>query len=108
MWLKTDKRDSKCLFYLGPSLNGLVTEGNTKLCCQGFVLALFQSTTAYKLDSDHTQDYTKLFPVCKVEILQVTVNKVEVLSSFILISADFWLKVPKIAKRGTLVCCWCS
>ena len=35
---------------LGPSMNGLVTDGNTKLCCRGFVLALFQSTTAYKID----------------------------------------------------------
>ena len=24
---------------LGPSINGLVTDGNTKLCCRGFVLA---------------------------------------------------------------------
>ena len=67
---------------LGPSINGLVTGRNTKLCYRGFVLALFQSTTAYKTDSEHTQDYTKLFPVCKVELLQVTVNKIEVLSSF--------------------------
>ena len=43
---------------------------------------LFQRTTAYKIDSDHTRDYTKLFSVCKVEILQVTVHKIEVLSSF--------------------------
>ena len=56
------------------------------LCCQGFVLALFQSTTANKIDSEHTRDYTKLFLLCKVEILQVTVNKIEVLSSF---KADF-------------------
>ena len=35
-----------------------------------------------KIDSEHTQDYRKLFSVCKAEILQVTVNKVEVLSSF--------------------------
>ena len=60
---------------LGPRINGLVTERNTKLCCQGFVLALFQSTAAYKIDSEHIQDYTKLFPVCKVEISQVTVKK---------------------------------
>ena len=46
----------------------LETDGNTNLCCPGFVLALFQSTTANKIDSEHTQDYTKLFPVCKVEI----------------------------------------
>ena len=59
--------------YLGPSINGLVTDGNTKLCCHGFVLALFQSTTANKMDSEHTRDYMKLFPVCKVEMLQVTV-----------------------------------
>ena len=70
-----------------------------------FVLALFQSTTANKIDSEHTRDYTKLFPVCKVEILQVTVNKVEVLSFFRLISADFRLKVPKIVKKGTLYSC---
>ena len=67
---------------LRPSINGLVTVGNTNLCCQGFVLALFQSTTAYKIDYEYTQDYKKLFPICKVEILQVTVNKVQVLSSF--------------------------
>ena len=28
---------------------------------QSFVLALFQSTTAYKIDSEHIQDYTNLF-----------------------------------------------
>ena len=68
--------------WLGPIINGLVNDGNTKLCCQGFVLAVFQSTTAYKIDSEHTQDYTKLFPVCKAELLQATVNKIEVLSPF--------------------------
>ena len=67
---------------LAPSLNRLLTYGNTKLCCRGFVLALFQSTTAYKIDSEHTRDYTKLFPVGKYGILQVTVNRIEVLSSF--------------------------
>ena len=45
---------------LGPSINGLVTDGNTKLCCRGFVLALFQSTTAYKIDSEHIGDYAKI------------------------------------------------
>ena len=87
---------------LGPSINGLITNRNTKLCCRGFVLALFQSTTACKIDSKHAQYYTKLFPVGKVEILQITVNEIEVLSS---ISDDFWLKVPKIAKNDTLVSC---
>ena len=34
-------------FSLGPSINGLITDRNTKICCQGFVLAGFiQSTTA--------------------------------------------------------------
>ena len=37
---------------LGPSINGLVTDGNTKICCRGFILALFQSTTANKVDSE--------------------------------------------------------
>ena len=41
-------------------------------------LALFQSTTANKIDLKRTQDYKKLFPVCKVEILQVMVIKIEV------------------------------
>ena len=35
---------------------------------------LFQSTTANKTDSEHTQDYMKLFIVCEVEILQITVK----------------------------------
>ena len=63
-------------------MDSLVTDRNTKLCCRDFVLALFQSTTAYKNDSEHIQDYMKLFWVCKVEILQVTVNKIEVLPFF--------------------------
>ena len=69
-------------------------------------LALFQSTTANKIDPEHTRDYMKLFPLCKVEILLVTRNKIEVLSSFFrVISDNFRLKVPKIAKKGTLVFC---
>ena len=69
--------------YLGPSINGLVTDGNVKLCFRGFILAMFHSTTAYKINSERTRDYTKLFPICKSEILKVTVNKIEVLSSFL-------------------------
>ena len=61
---------------LRPSIKELVTDRNTKLCCRGFVSALFQSTTANKIDSERTRDHIKLFPVCKVEILQVTVNKI--------------------------------
>ena len=38
--------------YLGPSMNGMVTGRNTKICCHGFILALFQSNTANKLDSE--------------------------------------------------------
>ena len=57
--------------YLGPSKNGLFTDRNTNSCCRGFVLALFQSTTAYKIDSEHsqhTQDYTKnYFRYAKLE-----------------------------------------
>ena len=67
---------------LGPSINGLVTDGNTKLCCRGFILALFQSTTANKIDSEHIQDYKRLLPVCEAEILRVTVKRIEVFSSF--------------------------
>ena len=47
---------------LGPSRNGLVTDGNTKLCCRGFILTLFKSTTANKIDSEHTRHYKRFTP----------------------------------------------
>ena len=34
---------------LGPSINGLVTDGFTKVYCRGFDLALFQSATVNKI-----------------------------------------------------------
>ena len=58
-------------------LNGLVTNGNTNLCCQAFILALFHSTTANKIDSEHIRDYKKFLLVYEVEILQVTVKKMK-------------------------------
>ena len=67
--------------YLGPSINGLVTDGNTKVYCLGFILALFQRTTANKIDSEHSQDYKRLLPVCQAEILRATVKRIEVFSS---------------------------
>ena len=36
---------------------------------RGFILALFQSTTAYKFDSEHTRGNKRLLPVCEAEIL---------------------------------------
>ena len=73
------------LLYLMLSLTQYKQTGNWwkyKLCCGGFILALFQSATANKIVSEHTQDNKKLFLLFKVELLQVTVNKIEVLSSF--------------------------
>ena len=67
-------------FFAWTQYKQLVTDGNTNICCRGFVLASFQSTTAYIIYSEHIQDYTKLYPIYKVEILQVTVNKIDVLS----------------------------
>ena len=67
---------------LGPSINRLVTDGNSKLCCRGFIIALFQSTTANTIDFEHTRDYKWLLPVCEAEILRVTVKRIEVFSSF--------------------------
>ena len=67
---------------LGPSINRLVTDRNTKLCCRGFILALFQSTTANKIDSEHTRDYNRLLLVCQAEILRVTIKIIELFSSF--------------------------
>ena len=87
--------------YSDPVIHGLVTDGNTKLCCRGYILALFQSTIANKIGSEHTRDYKKLLPVCEAEILRITVKRTEVFSSFYVISNDFLLKVPKIAKKGT-------
>ena len=71
-------------FVLRPSINGLVTDGNTKLCCLGFI-------------------FKRLLPcpVCEAEILRVKVKSIEVFSSFKLISDKFRLKVSKIAKKGT-------
>ena len=69
-------------YHLGPSINGLVTDGNTKLCCRGFILALFQSATANKIDSEQTRDHKRLIPVCEAEILRVTVKRIEVFSPF--------------------------
>ena len=43
---------------------------------------LFQSTTANKIDSGKTRDYKRLPPVCEAEILQITVKRIEVFSSF--------------------------
>ena len=73
---------SQVIWELRPSINGLVTDGNTKLCCRGFILALFRSTTAKKIYSEHTRCYKRLLPVCEAEILQVTVKRIEVFSSF--------------------------
>ena len=39
-------------YSLGHSINGLVTDGITKICSRGSILALFQSTTDNKLESE--------------------------------------------------------
>ena len=56
---------------------------------------LFQSTTANKISSEHTQDYKRLLPVCEAKILRVTVKRIEVFSSFY---ADFWRFSAKSAE----------
>ena len=43
---------------------------------------LFQSTTANKIDSEHTRDYKRLLPVLEAELLRVQVKRIEVFSSF--------------------------
>ena len=53
-----------------------------------------------KNGSEHTRDYKRLLPVCEPEILRVTVKELK-FSHLMLISDDFRLKVPKIAKKGT-------
>ena len=71
-------------------------------------LALFHSTIANKIDSEHTGDYNRLLPVWEAEILQFTVKKMKFSHLFMMISDDFLLKVPKIAKKGIKVSCRCS
>ena len=61
--LPSTRRTVLFCLYLAPSINGLVTNVNTKLCCRGFVLELFRSTTAYEIGSGNTRDYMKLFLV---------------------------------------------
>ena len=39
------KKNATFVLKPGPNINRHVTDRNTKLCCQGFVLAIFQSTT---------------------------------------------------------------
>ena len=50
---------------------------------------LYQSTTANKIDSEHTRDYKRLHPVCEDEILRVTVKELNFSHLFMLISDVF-------------------
>ena len=63
----------------------------------GFILALFQSTTANKIDSEHTRAYKRSLPVCEAEILRATVNIVEIFSSFYV---GFWRLSAKRAENS--------
>ena len=56
---------------LGPSINGLVTDGNTKLCCRGFIFALFQITTAKKNDFEHTEVIRGYFPHAELKYYEL-------------------------------------
>ena len=77
-------------------MNGLVTDGNTNLCCRGFILAPFQSTTANKNDYEHTRDYKRALPVWEPEILRVTVKK----WSFLIFYVDYWRFSDKRAENN--------
>ena len=48
-WGFTMKMPGKHWCRLGPSINGLVTDGNTKLCCRSFILAYFKVLQPIKL-----------------------------------------------------------
>ena len=43
---------------------------------------LFLSTRANKIDSEQTQGYKRLPPVCEAEILRVTLKRIEVFPIF--------------------------
>ena len=79
-------------------LNGLVTDGNKEIRCRGFIVALFQSNTANKLDSEQHEQYPRLkevIPGSEVEILHQKSIKLKFYHLFRLISGDFQLKAPK-------------
>ena len=82
LWIykNTTKSSQDMYKYLRTSINRLVTDGNTNLCCQGFVLVLFKVLQPIKLILNTPEIIRR--SVCKVEILQVIVNEIEVLSSF--------------------------
>ena len=44
--------------------------------------AISKYLTANKIDSEHSQYYKRLLPVCEAEILRDTVKRFEVFSSF--------------------------
>ena len=67
----------------------------------GLYLSAFQSTTANKIDSEHTQDYKRLLPVREAEIYELQQKELKFSHLFMLISDDFRLKVQKIAKKCT-------
>ena len=89
------------LYKLGPSASELVTDSCTKSYCRGFTFGLFQSTTANKIDSEHTQDYKRLLSVCRLKYYKTKSIEMKFSNPIMLISDNFWLKVTKIAKKGT-------
>ena len=62
---------------------------------------LFQSTTATKLDSEYMQDYTSYSPHAKLKYYKLKSIELKFFHPFMSISDDFWLNVPKIAKKDT-------
>ena len=68
-------------YKLGPSINGLVTDG-----IQNYVFEAVFQRYFKKNDSEHTRDYKRLPPVCEAEILRVSVKIIEVFSS---LNVDF-------------------
>ena len=62
---------------------------------------LYQSTTANKICFEHTQDYKRLIlvPYAKLKCYELQQKELKFSHLLMLTSDDFWLKVPKIAKR---------
>ena len=53
----------------------MVTDGNTKLCCRDFILAQFQSSTANKIDSQHTQIIRGYSQYAKLKYYELQLKK---------------------------------
>ena len=77
---------------LGPSINGLVTDGNAKLCCRGFILSLFKELQPIKLTLNIHKIIRGYSRYAKLKYYRLQSKELKLSRLFMLISDDFQLK----------------